>query len=126
AAWILKVCPSLAEAAYWEAWLAATYGLPTACFHDTGRALALDQAWLTRLYDALDTETRAKQLLADALLSPDHPHHRPQNGARRATVNLTMFSDQRARIGYHRVQWSSNREDTAQRLEAAGYKLRAG
>ena len=126
AAWVLKVCPSLAEAAYWEAWFAAQYGLPTECFHDAGRELAMDQAWLSRLYDSIDTETRAKQLLHDALLSSEHPHHRPQNGARRATVSVTMFADRRARIGYHRVQWSSNRRDTAERLRAAGYRLRQG
>jgi DNA helicase-2/ATP-dependent DNA helicase PcrA len=126
AAWVLRMCGALAEAAYWEAWFAAQYGLPTACFHDAGRELAMDQEWLSRLYASVDTETRAKQLLHDALLSPDFPHHRPQNGARRATVNVTMFSDQRARVGYHRVQWSSNRADTAARVKAAGYRLRQG
>ena len=117
---------SLAEAAYYEAWFAAEYGLPTVCFHDIGRGLAMDDAWLRKLYRSLDTETRAKQLLDDCNLSVEFPHHRPQNGARRATVNLTMFSDTRATVGYHRVQWSSNRDDTAQRLESAGYQLRTG
>ncbi|MDJ0770062.1 MAG: 3'-5' exonuclease [Ilumatobacter sp.] len=126
AAWVLEVCPSMAEAAYWEAWFAAEYGLPTVCFHDVGRGLAMDQAWLDRLYRDVDTATRAKQLLADRQLSAEFPHHRPQNGARRATVNLTMFSDRRGEIGYHRVQWSSNRVDVAQRLQAAGYVLRSG
>ena len=126
AAWILRVCDSLAEAAYHEAWFAAEYGLPTVCFHDVGRGLAMDEAWLRRLYASVDTATRAKQLLDDCNLSIEFPHHRPQNGARRATVNLTMFSDTRATVGYHRVQWSSNRDDTAERLESAGYKLRTG
>src|SRR3954447_3403958 len=126
AAWILRVCDTLAEAAYSEAWFAAEYGLPTVCFHDIGRGLAMDDAWLRKLYSSVDTEARAKQLLDDHNLSLEFPHHRPQNGARRATVNLTMFSDTRARIGYHRVQWSSNRDDTAARLEQAGYKLRTG
>src|SRR6185295_8863535 len=66
------------------------------------------------------------QLLDDCNLSAEFPHHRPQHGARRATVNLTMFSDARAEVGYHRVQWSSNRDDTARRLESSGYKLRTG
>ena len=126
AAWILRVCKSLAEAAYYEAWFAAEYGLPTVCFHDTGRGLAMDDMWLRKLYGAVDTQTRAKQLLDDCYLSMEFPHHRPQNGARRATVDLTMFSDARSSVGYHRVQWSSNRDDTAQRLECAGYQLRSG
>ena len=40
--------------------------------------------------------TRAKALMDDLLLHPDFPHHRPQNGARRSTINLTMFSDARS------------------------------
>jgi DNA helicase-2/ATP-dependent DNA helicase PcrA len=126
AAWILRVCDSPAEAAYHEAWFAAQYGLPTVCFHDIGRGLALDEQWLRKLYDSVDTGQRAKQLLEDCNLSVEFPHHRPQSGARRATVNLTMFSDGRADVGYHRVQWSSNRADSASRLEGAGYRLRHG
>jgi DNA helicase-2/ATP-dependent DNA helicase PcrA len=126
AAWVLRVCDSLAEAAYYESFYAAEYGLPTVCFHDTGRGLAMDEPWLRRLYAELDTTTRAKQLLYDLVLDSAFPHHRPQNGARRATVNLTMFSDARTEVGYHRVQWSSNRDDVAVRLRAAGYRLRAG
>ena len=85
AAWILKVCDSMAEAAYFESFFAAEYGLPTACFHDIGRELAMDDAWLQRLYESIDTETRAKLLMEDRLLQREFPHHRPQNGARRST-----------------------------------------
>jgi superfamily I DNA/RNA helicase len=42
------------------------------------------------------------------------------------TLNLTMFSDARATIGYHRVQWSSNRADVADRLRRGGLSVRAG
>ncbi|MGI9646637.1 MAG: UvrD-helicase domain-containing protein, partial [Ilumatobacteraceae bacterium] len=124
AAWILRVCDSLAEAAYFEALFAAEYGLPTACFHASGRQLAMDDRWLTQLYRSVDTETRAKLLMEDRLLHPEFPHHRPQNGARRSTINLTMFSDRRTAVGYHRVQWSSNRRDVADRLERGDVKLR--
>jgi len=125
AAWVLRVCDSLAEAAYNEAWFAAQYGIPTACFHDVGRGLAMDEIWLRRLYESIDTGDRAKHLLAELELSAEFPHHRPQNGARRSTVNLTMFSDARSDVGYHRVQWSSNRSDVADRLRSAGYALRS-
>src|SRR5919106_2315997 len=39
--WVLRVCDSSAEAAFWEARYAATYGLPTASFHGMGRKLAM-------------------------------------------------------------------------------------
>ncbi|MGE3590811.1 MAG: 3'-5' exonuclease, partial [Ilumatobacteraceae bacterium] len=127
ALWVLKVVDSRSEAAYWESYFAARYGLPTACFHAVGRAgMALDDRQLERLFDALDTEIAAKQLLEDLLLHPDFPHHRPQNGARRQTINATMFSDQRRTVAYHRVQWSSNRADIAARLARAGFDVRTG
>ncbi len=124
AAWILKSCDSMAEAAYFESFFAAEYGLPSACFHSLGRSLAMDDTWLQRLYQSIDTETRAKLLMEDRLLHPEFPHHRPQNGTRRSTINLTMFSDRRSSVGYHRVQWSSNRADVIQRLERGGVTLR--
>jgi DNA helicase-2/ATP-dependent DNA helicase PcrA len=127
ALWVLKVLDSRAEAAYWASFLAARYGLPTACFHAVGReSMALDDGNLERLFDALDTELGAKELLEDLLMHPDHPHHQPQHGARRQTINVTMFSDQRDAVAHHRVQWSSNRQDVAARLQNAGFTVRAG
>ncbi len=127
ALWILRVVDTRAEAAYWESWFAARYGLPTACFHAIGRSgMAMDDAWLTRLYADLDTTTAAKWLMEDELLHPEFPHHRPQNGARRQTLNLTMFGDQRTEVSYHRIQWSSNRREIAERLERAGHPTRDG
>ena len=127
AVWILKVVDSRAEAAWWESWFAARYGLPTACFHAIGRpGMALDDAMLQRLFDALDTTGSAKELMEDLLLHPDFPHHRPQNGARRQTLNVTMFGDARGVVAYHRIQWSSNRTDIADRLRLAGFPTRTG
>ncbi|HYI60270.1 MAG TPA: UvrD-helicase domain-containing protein [Acidimicrobiales bacterium] len=123
-AWVLKVCDTRAEAGYWEAFFAAEYGLPTACFHGLGRRLTLDDEWIERLYLGLDTASRAKALMEDLDLHPDFPHHRPANGGRRQTLNLTMFSDRRSGLGYHRVQWCTNRRDLADRAEAAGFSIR--
>jgi DNA helicase II / ATP-dependent DNA helicase PcrA len=126
-AWILRVCDSRAEAAYWEALYAAQYGLPTALFHGLGRNLAMDESWLARLFDEIDTRSRAKDLMADLDLHPAFPHDTPANGGRRQTLDLTMFSDRRSGdVGYHRVQWSSNRTAVAERLIGAGLPVRAG
>ena len=67
---------------------------------------------------AIDTRSRAKDLLEDLDLHLDFPHLVPQNGLRRQTVNVTMFSDSRDAVGYHRIQWSSNRAEIAKRLVA--------
>ena len=133
AAWILKVCGSVAEAAYFESWFSAEYGLPTVCFHvspgdagdSEGRNLAMSDGWLQQLYRSIDTDTRAKLLMDERLLHREFPHHRPQNGARRSSINLTMFSDRRSQVGYHRVQWSSNRPDVIEALRRGGVKLRS-
>ncbi|MGZ4682253.1 MAG: UvrD-helicase domain-containing protein [Acidimicrobiales bacterium] len=124
--WVLRECADPSEASFWEAFYAASYGLPTACFHGVGRTLKMDEAWLAQLYESLDTAGPAERLMADLLLHPDFPHHRPQNGVRRQTLNLTMFSDIRANAPYHRVQWSSNRSDIADRLADVGLSVRDG
>ncbi|MEA2931237.1 MAG: ATP-dependent helicase UvrD/PcrA, partial [Actinomycetota bacterium] len=124
AAWILRTCASRADAAYWEALYAAEYGLPTQCFHGLGRELAMSDDLLERLYLELDTASRAKRLMDDLDLHPDFPHHRPQNGRNRQCLDLTMFSDRRGPLPYHRVQWSTNRHDLAERLTAAGFQIR--
>ena len=129
AIWVLKVCASRAEAAYWEAWYSATYGLPTALFHGVGRNLAMDEAWLAKLWDSLDTDSAAKALLLDADLHPDLPHHRPQSGYRRRSLNFTMYGDRRSVGGgpYHRVQWSSTRAELIDRVRAVpGWTVRPG
>ncbi|MGH9188588.1 MAG: UvrD-helicase domain-containing protein [Acidimicrobiales bacterium] len=126
--WILRLCGTRAEAAFWETYYAARYGLPTLVFHGLGRKLVMDQSWIDRVFLDLDTTGAAKQLMEDLDLHPEFPHYRPQNGSRRQSVNLTMFSDHRGLdpIGYHRVQWCSSRPEIAERLAAAGFVVRPG
>ena len=121
AVWILKECEARGEARFWEAFYSAEYGIPTACFHDVGRDLEVDGPWIERLFAEINTEARAKQLMNDLDLHSDFPHYRPQNGERRHTVNLTMFSDrpEAASVGYHRVQWCSSRHDLIERYDDA-------
>ena len=125
AMWVLAVCDTLAEAAFHEARLSAEYGLPTACFHGQGRSLAMSDEHLARLFASIDTEMRAKVLMDELLLHPEFPHHRPQNGALRNSLTITMFGDGRATVGYHRVQWCSSRADIIARLERGGVALRS-
>ena len=124
--WILRSCDSAVEARYWEAYYAAEYGLPTTLFHGIGRNLLMDDRWIERLYRGLDTDTKAARIMDDLELHPGLPHYRAQSGARRQTVNLTMFSDFRhGTTGYHRIQWSSNRQTIANRLLEAGQPVRS-
>ena len=133
--WLLRVCASRAEAQYYEALYAAEYGLPTSVFHTTGRPTALDQPWLDRLYAEIDTEARARRLMADLHLYADYPHHRPKGvaGERlpdRIAVQVTMFSATRRSAGgqWHAHRATLNTTDAAlrERLEARGYATRPG
>ncbi len=101
AAWIVCLCASWSEAAYWEALLAARYA-------------------------AFDTDTAAKQLMDDFDLHPEFPHHRAQHGQRGECLNLTMFSDRRGRASYHRVQCSTSQPELLRKLEDAGFATRPG
>ena len=64
-----------------------------------------------RLFAAIHTDTGAKQLMDDFDLHPEFPHQRLHNGLSRECLNLTMFSDDRGRPSYHRVQWSTSRPE---------------
>lgn len=121
--WILQTCSSYVEARYHEALYAAQYGLPTVCFHGQGRDLRLDDDWIQKLYQELDTSSRAQHLLADLWIHPDFPHHLPQNGASRQSVSLIMFGDPASPVHHHVISWSSIRRDTIERRRAAGYSL---
>ena len=122
--WVLRVCDDLSEAAYYESWFAASYGLPTACFDAVGSgSSALDDRRLADLFEQLDTRTAAKELMADHLLHPELPHLRPRGGGRRQTVDFTMFSNTGDRRPAHRVQWSSDRREIAERVASRGFEV---
>ena len=128
--WVLKATDSYEEAAYYEAYFAAQYGLPTILFHGQGRNLKLTDEWTFKLFENVDTITNGHRLMQALWLHPEFPHHRPQNGKTRQTLNLTMFGNVRRERqpvkADHRVQWSSNREEIADNLTEAGFPIRAG
>jgi DNA helicase-2/ATP-dependent DNA helicase PcrA len=128
--WVLKATDNYETAAYYEAYFAAKYGLPTLVFHGVGRKLSISDETIFKLFSELDTFTNAETLMQDLWLHPEFPHYRPQNGRRRQTINLTMFGNTRQQRVYpkadHRIQWSSNRGDIAANLAKAGYSIRPG
>jgi ATP-dependent DNA helicase UvrD/PcrA len=115
ALWLLATCDSVADARYLESYFAAQYGLPTMVFHVRGRRMALTQDHVDRLYRDIDTRARVERLMADLLLFPEYPHHRPgaitRDGASRKIVHFTMFGDPRPyRWHEHRIQLVSSDE----------------
>ncbi len=109
AIWLLRACTDAGDAAYWEAHLAAAYGLPTACFYASGRTIAMDDEQIQRLYASIDTVSAAHRLAAELGLSLAHPHHVPQatirNGNVRKTISFRMFGSGKQRTANGR--WST-------------------
>jgi DNA helicase-2/ATP-dependent DNA helicase PcrA len=114
--WILATCDSRAEANYLEASFAAQYGLPTMVFHVRGCRMAMTQTHVDRLFGDIDTEARAKQLMADLRLFPEYPHGRAgavtRKDVSRKIVHFTMFGDPRPHRDWHehRIQLVSSDE----------------
>ncbi len=133
--WVLKVCKDKEEAAYAESLLAYRYGIPMLVFHAyPNRAMKFNQGYIDALYREIDTETRAKKLMADEDLAFDYPHFLPQattrNGRKRLNVNLVLFGDKRTT---GRSAWSASRlsANTTDRqdlrvFEALGHTVRKG
>jgi DNA helicase-2/ATP-dependent DNA helicase PcrA len=95
--WILRVCSSRAEAAFYENLYAFRYGIPTTIFYVAGRGpLNLTQEAIDELFESIDTRHRAAQLMDELNLDAAHPHYRPgglgsEEKPHRLTVHFTAF-----------------------------------
>lgn len=133
--WVLKVCPTKAEAQYYEALLAYQYGIPMLVFHAyRNRSMSLEQRHIDDLYRNIDTEKRAKELMSTEGLTFEYPHFVPQattrNGRHRMHINMVLFGDKRisGKGGWAASRLSmntTNREDMAV-FERLGYSVRSG
>jgi len=127
--WILRVADTFAEARFWEEYYAISYGIPTMVFSSYGQdGPAGDKEWIRRLYSEIDSVGGAKRLMRDLDIHLEFPHHTPQSGYRRKTLNLVMFGDYRrdrfGPVGGHRIQFDTNRPDLIAQIQAAGYNIR--
>jgi DNA helicase-2/ATP-dependent DNA helicase PcrA len=133
--WILKVCVTREEAAYNEALLAYKYGIPMMVFHAyNNRSMKFTQELIDALFKEIDTEKRAKTLMADLNIDFNYPHFLPQatsrNGSKKINLNIVLFGDKR-QTG--RSSWSASRisinttdRQDMQAFENLGYTIRAG
>jgi DNA helicase-2/ATP-dependent DNA helicase PcrA len=130
AVWILHACGDLGEARYFEQLYSVRYGIPT---NVRGRRMAVDQRWIDRLFEELDTEAGAARLMGDLELDPRFPHHRPyaidRGAVSRRCVWFTMFGDSRPHEvrpwHEHRVQLVTSGEELRERA-ARIFSVRAG
>lgn len=130
ALWLLKVCNTEQEAHFWEDYFSAQYGLPTVTFnHVQGTlqtsGLILSQELIDKLYQLIDTPTRAKQLLLDMGIAHEYPHHTPKcvTKSRRRNVTITICADPRGINVLHDIEMSGNDWADAEILKAADIRI---
>ncbi|HEX5922744.1 MAG TPA: UvrD-helicase domain-containing protein, partial [Baekduia sp.] len=127
AAWVVSTHAGPKEARIAELTLSLRYGLPPLPFvarhprRGPAGGVVHDQLAIDRIFEALDTESAGRLLLADHGLSIAHPHHLAQSTeGRRRNIVVTLCGDKRA----HRLQLSGEDEGVANALAAAGYRPR--
>ena len=131
--WVLRVCDSKSEAAFYEVLYSNRYGIPTMVFHLSGRgAMCFTQEQIDRLYKEIDTRERAKQIFSDFKIFYEYPHFRPKARfeANRFVLNLVMFGNnrlsQRIPWGAHRVAFGTTEKSFRPLFEEAGLPCREG
>ncbi|MET0753500.1 MAG: 3'-5' exonuclease [Pyrinomonadaceae bacterium] len=131
--WVLRVCDSKSEAAFYEVLYSNRYGIPTMVFHLSGRTgMCFTQEQIDCLYEKIDTRERALKIFADFNLFFDYPHFRPKSRfeANRFVLNLIKFGDgrtsQNAPWGGHRLQFGSTERSFRPKFEEAGLPCREG
>lgn len=131
--WVLRVCESKAESAYYEELYSSRYGIPTVVFHVNGRnGMQFTQEMIDRLYVEINTRKRVGRLFADFNLFQDYPHFRPRTRfeVNRFNLHLTMFGNGRtsgnAPWGGHRISFNTTEKSLRPLLEEAGFPCRAG
>jgi DNA helicase-2/ATP-dependent DNA helicase PcrA len=133
AIWIVHACGSLAEARFHEQLYSVRYGIPTLVFYVRGRRMAMNQQWVDRLFQEIDTEAGAARLMRDLDLDPRFPHHRPfavvRGAFERRYVWFTMFGDPRPHLlrpwHEHRIQLITSGGSLRRKAEAR-FPVRAG
>jgi DNA helicase-2/ATP-dependent DNA helicase PcrA len=134
--WILRVCETRQEAAYFEQFYSTEYGIPTMVFFAAGRGdLIFSQQTIDKLFSSIDTRTHAERLMRDLQLNSGYPHHRPQGITDhgffdRKVVHLTAFggrSPSSQTPWYHHRVWLNTTSKILQdQVEHAGVATRPG
>ena len=112
--WLIKDVDTLDEALYYENYYSYEYGIPQYVFNYRGQN-GMSQDYIGKLFNNIDTETRALKLLNDLGMYLNYPHHVPQSSSKnteRKNITFTMFGNRRS--GYsakHEITMCSTNEE---------------
>jgi superfamily I DNA/RNA helicase len=129
ALWVISTHASANDARLHETLMSLRYGLPQLPFvprkGNAVNGLVHDAELIARVFQSIDTSSAAERLLADAGLSLDEPHHRPQSrNASRRNVTLTLCGDRRGATPMHRLSIVGNDIEGADALRRLGFSVR--
>ncbi len=132
--WILRVCMQKNEAVYYEQLFSFKYGIPTTVFHNRGRNLSINQEYINKIFEEVDTEKRALQLMKDLMLFEEYPHHICNAVIRgssiRRIINVNFFNGRRTgrESGWysHRISLNTSGQELKEEIINEGYPVRKG
>lgn len=132
--WILKVCKDKEQATYYEQLLSTKYGIPTTVFHTKGRELSLTQKYIDNIFEEINTEKAAVELMEDLMLFEEYPHHISgaviRGDSVRRIVNINFFNGrvtgQNAGWHSHRICLNTSGENLKGEVVNQGFPVRNG
>jgi len=125
--WILRICDSLEDAAYYEVLYSTRYSIPTICFHANGRRLALSQQRIDQIYNEIDSVSNVRKLMEDLDIFFDYPHllSGGKESIGRPTITLSMFGHKKIKGNKfsHVVTLHGKSSELGEKLKAAGFSI---
>jgi DNA helicase-2/ATP-dependent DNA helicase PcrA len=95
--WILSVHDSVSEANFYEVIYSGRYGLPVVPFSIPGNSLKISNEQLKRIFEEIDTVSRAELLMEDLNIFEEYPHYvsvaRTSGDDNPRVLNVTMFGN---------------------------------
>ena len=130
--WIVDVADTEKEARFLEQYYAIQYGIPTWTFMVYSNNINnYCQENISRLFDSINTESRAKRMADDICIDLSYPHYIPKCSSvqrkRRRNFSIVLAGDSR-KYSYghmHRYSISGSDNDDAIKLQENGLKIRS-
>lgn len=131
--WIIKVCYSKGDAAYYEQYYSVKYGIPTIVFNSRGRNITVSQEQIEKLFKEIDSVSVAERLMEEEYLYKEYPHHLSGAVIRgesvRKRINVSFFGGKKALqrgLYSHRIGLSSSGDEFKEKFIQAGFNVRKG
>lgn len=131
--WIIKVCSSKGDAAFYEQYYSVKYGIPTIVFNSRGRNINVSQEQIEKMFKEIDTISAAEKLMEDEYLYKEYPHHLSgavvRGDTSRKRINISFFGGKKSiqrGLYSHRIGLNSSGDESKEKFIEAGFNVRNG